>query len=120
MKLTIKNLLNEAYHLLEDEKDFFICTSIGSPHLLPEMDMLERLNINNMTIEYLHQNKPTKTLHKEFYKNKYFKEAYVWWNHNGLKELKESQQVKIIKEISKERLRFFKYIIDNFDELYKN
>jgi len=99
----IKKVLIEVLQQLEDRGHGFICLEIDS------YGRSEELIVE--TMDYLKDNKPSNTQHKEFFDNKLFTGNHAWWNSPDRKKSTPDYDLIAIQEET-ERRRFIEYLIN--------
>jgi len=101
----IKRILQHALNQLEERGQGFICSMIQDTSAIATPE--ERKE----TIKFFIANKPSKTRHKEFFKNKYFLDDYVWRSFNYADNPNELTRKEMFIDFNQERTRFLKYLI---------
>ena len=106
---TIKEVLELSLSELKKDGHGYICNEIG----YTRDDKLASKDLVDDTLEFFKENRPTPELHREFFDNKYYRQASsVWWGHtiaiNGASiEVQDKEEL----EIQIERRKFLEYLI---------
>ena len=99
-----KEILAYTLAQLKERGHGFICSQIQDTSAVSSPEDRKE------TLKFFLANRPTETLHKEFYHNKYFIDGYVWWSYNYEEKTNLSRKEMFI-ELNQERIRFLEYLI---------
>jgi len=100
----IKRILQHTLNQLEERGQGFICSMIQDTSAIATPEEIK------MASKFFKDNRPTETLHKEFYDNKYYHcGSFVWWSYNY--EMSDLEEAKMYVEVQAERRRFLEYLI---------